>query len=131
MNGRDRTLSARPSEDIIVTSSPGERNVTYPGPVPKQDPSFSGRYMCKATGCRVWTKSSHQQLSHNHASNNLHDSIDHMTNYRDLQLLLQHVPGIFLQVQLHFFSKLLLSSSLLGAKINIPYCQPIVPLKLA
>ena len=40
MNGRDRILSARLSEDIIVTSSPGERNITYLGPMPKQDPSF-------------------------------------------------------------------------------------------
>ena len=40
INGRNRILSARLGKDIIVTSSPGERNVTYLGPVQRQVPSF-------------------------------------------------------------------------------------------
>ena len=40
MNGSNRILSARLGEDIIVTSSPGERSITYLGPVLRQDPLF-------------------------------------------------------------------------------------------
>ena len=40
MNGSNRILSARLREDIIVTSSPGERSVTYFGPVLRQEHSF-------------------------------------------------------------------------------------------
>ena len=40
MNGGNRTLSVKLADDIIITSSSGERSVTYLGPVLRQDPSF-------------------------------------------------------------------------------------------
>ena len=40
INGNNRILSARLGKDLIITSSPGERNITYLGPVSKQDLSF-------------------------------------------------------------------------------------------
>ena len=103
MDGSNRILSARLGEDIIVTSSPGERSVH---------------------GLQGLDLSNGQHISYNHALNNCHDS---MTNHKekypninivDLPFLLQQVPGISLKTGPHFFSKLLFSYGLLGAKIS-------------
>ena len=59
MDGSNRILSARLGEDIIVTNSPGERNVH---------------------GLQGLDLSNVQHISHNHALNNCHDS---MTNYKE------------------------------------------------
>ena len=60
MNGSNRILSARLGEDIIVTSSPGERSVH------------------ELQGLDL---SNGQHISHNHALNNCHDS---MTNHKKI-----------------------------------------------
>ena len=61
-----------------MTSSPGERSVTYLEPVLRQDP-LVWQYMGTATGLQGLGLSSGQHLGHNHALNNCHDS---MTNYK-------------------------------------------------
>ena len=59
INGSNRITSARLGEDIIVTSSPGERSVH------------------RLQGSDL---SNGQHISHNHALNNCHDS---MTNHKE------------------------------------------------
>ena len=61
MNGSNRILSARLAEDIIVTSSNGERSV-------------------HCHGLQGLDLSNGQHISHNHAMNNCHDS---MTNHKE------------------------------------------------
>ena len=84
MNGRNMILSVRLGEDIIVRSSPGERSVTYLGPVLRQDPSIGSTYMGTAIGCRGWTcPVVNTQVIIYHASHNCHDSIDYWTNHEE------------------------------------------------
>ena len=59
MNGSNRILSARLGEDVIITSSPGERSIH------------------RLQGLDL---SNGQHVSHNHALNNCHDS---MTNHKE------------------------------------------------
>ena len=83
MNGRNRILSARLSEDIIVTSSPGERSVTDLRPVLRQEPSFGSIWVqpwAAGFGLLQWST---RKLSHNHVLNNCHDSIDYVTNHKE------------------------------------------------
>ena len=78
MNGSNRILSARLGQDIIVTSSPGERSVTYLGPCLRRIPRLA------VYGYSHWLQgldlSNGQHVSHNDALNNCHDG---MTNHKE------------------------------------------------
>ena len=81
MNGRNKILSARLGEDIIVTTSPGERSITYLGPVLRQHLLFGSIWVQpRAAGFALLNG---QHVSHNHTLNNCHDSIEHMTNHKE------------------------------------------------
>ena len=138
-------MSGHEQQNIIVTSGPGERNFNYLGPVLKQDPSFGSLLAAfvYSHGLQGLDLSNGQHVSHNHASNNCHDSNTYyLTNpkerYQCINIIDQlqrstismttSAKHIFI-AQLHFFQSLYFSLVLLSQ--NKCTGQPVAALKIS